>query len=337
MALSLGLLLFVALPAAALAWLAAAFYLEHRRDRIPILLYHRLVRKADVDAGRVADDERIWVSYDTRFAEQMDHLRDAGYTTLDFDDYVAVRSGTAAFPRRPVMVTFDDGYASNHALAFPTLRRNGQKATIFVALEPDEHTRRQVEGVDGFLDAAQLRELSDHGVSIQSHSLTHPILTELPPEGVRFELEESRRRLEAITGRPVRHLAIPRAGYSRAIRLQARELGYATVCCNNKGSATGLSDPLALPRIVIDRDMGREEFARCLQPIPATVLRIVGGLKRIPERVGGARFARRVRDVLYRGPLHALFTTRNLKRAVALLAALYLCGGLVFAYRLLAT
>jgi len=331
----LGFVLFVALPAALAAWLLSSAWIEHRRDRIPILLYHRLIRKADADAGRVRDDERIWVAYDVVFAAQMRWLRDAGYETLDFDDYLEIRAGRRPQPARSVLVTFDDGYESNYTLAFPALREHGQKATIFVALEPDEHTRRQVEGVDGFLTAAQMREMAEHGISIQSHSLTHPILTELPPEGVRFELAESKRRLEAVTGRPVRHLAIPRAGYSRAIREEARRQGYATVCCNNKGSATGLSDPLALPRIVIDRDMDVADFARALSPRSATMLRIVGNVKRIPERLGGARFSRDVRDVLYHGPLSGVFTTRNLKRAVAVLALAYLCGAALFAWRVL--
>lgn len=333
MAEALGILAFVVLPALGAGWLAVAWYLEHRRDRIPILLYHRLIRKADADAGTVPDDERIWVSYDTVFAEQMNFLRDAGYTTLDFDDYLAIRSGERPMPDRPVVVTFDDGYESNYTLAFPALRANRQKATIFVALEPDAHTREQVAGVDGFLSDAQMRELAAGGVSIQSHSLTHPILTELAPDEVRFELSESKRRLEAITGRPVRHLAIPRAGYSRAIRREAREQGYVTVCCNNKGSSTGLSNRLALPRIVIDRDMGRREFAQALAPRAGFVLRVVGNVKRIPERLGGARFARRVRDLLYEGPLRPLFTTRNLKRGVAVAAAGYVLGGLWFALR----
>ena len=333
---TLGILLFVVLPLAGVAWLAFAVYLERRADRVPILLYHRLIRRSDAAAGTVRDDERVWVAYDTEFAAQMDYLRDAGFTTLDFDEYLAARRGTVPLPPKPVIVTFDDGYESNYTLAFPTLRRNGQKATIFAALEPDEHTRRQVEGIDGFLSAAQMRELAANGVDIQSHSLTHCILTELPEAGVRYELEESRRRIEAITGRPVRHLAIPRAGYSRAVRTVARDVGYATVCCNNKGTASGLSALLALPRIVIDRDVTRDDFARCLEPRTATMLRIVGNLKRIPERLGGARFARRVRDVLYRGPAAALFTTRNLKRAVAVLGTAYVCAGLLFAWRLLA-
>ncbi len=333
----MGALGFLALAAAGvvLAWLAVAFYLEHRSDRIPILLYHRLIRKADADAGRVADHEPVWASYDTRFAAQMDRLRAEGWTTLDFDDYVRIRAGTMQRPPRAVLVTFDDGYLSNYTLAYPALRRNGQKATIFVALEPDAETRALIEGIDGFLAPEQLKEMSENGISIQSHSLTHPILTELPPEAVAHELSESRRRLEAITGRPVRHLAIPRAGYSRSIRAQARAEGYETVCCNNKGTATGLSDPLALPRIVIDREMGADDVLAALTPRSGFLLRIVGNLKRIPERVGGVRFAQWVRGILYHGPLRALFTTRSLRLSVTAALVLCLAGGLALLLRML--
>lgn len=330
-----GFIVFGALPAALVAWLLFAVYLEHRGDRVPILLYHRLIRHADAVAGRVRDDEPIWAVHDTTFAEHMGHLRDAGYTTLDFDAYLRIRRGEEPLPRNPVIVTFDDGYESNYTLAFPVLRANRQKATIYVALEPDQETRDLVAGIDGFLSPDQMREMVEHGIDVQSHSLTHCILTELPDDRVRFELEESRKRLEAITGRPVRHLAIPRAGYSRRVRRVAEGLRYETVCCNNKGTATALSDPLALPRIVIDRDMTREDFARALLASSGTMLRIVGNLKRIPERIGGARFAMAVRDRLYHGPLGPLFRTRNLMRLVALGGALYAAGAVWFAWRVL--
>ncbi len=334
MVLAAGFLFFVAVPGALAAWLCFAIYLEHRRDRVPILLYHRLIRHDDAIAGRVRDDEPIWVVHDTTFVAHMAYLRDAGFTTLDFDDYLRIRRGDEPLPAKPVIVTFDDGYESNYTLAFSTLRANGQRATIYVAPEPDEHTRSAVEGVDGFLSAEQMREMVQHGIDIQSHSLTHCILNECSDDVVRFELEESRKRLEEITGRSVRHLAIPRAGYSRRVRRIAAELRYETVCCNNKGSATALSDVLALPRIVIDRDMGSEDLERALGPRGSAMLRIVGDLKRIPERIGGARFALGVRDLLYGGPFGPLFQTRNLRRLVVFGGALYAAATLSFLWRL---
>lgn len=331
-----GIVLFVVLPGALLLILLWLVWLEHRRDRIPILLYHRLVAKAAVDAGEVPDDEMIWVSYDTTFAEQMNHLQRSDYTTLNMDDYLRIRSGEQPMPPKPVVITFDDGYLSNYTLAYPALRANGQKATIFVAPEPDEHTRNIVAGVDGFLNDEQMREMSDNGVSIQSHTLTHCILTELDDDAIRYELTESRTRLQSVTGKAVEHIAIPRAGEDRRVRRLVSEAGYKTSCGNRKGTSTGLSDLLGLPRIVIERDMGVGSFARALTPRGALMLRIVGGLKRLPVRLFGSSTAARIRRVLYHSPLGPLFETRRLKVILAAVALLYFATSAWFVWWLLA-
>jgi peptidoglycan/xylan/chitin deacetylase (PgdA/CDA1 family) len=331
----IGIVIFWVCPLAIAAALLRCVYLEHRKDRVPILLYHRLISKEAAERGEVADDEMIWVCYDTEFAKQMNYLHDAGYTTLDLDDYIEIRRNDKDRPNKPVIVTFDDGYLSNYTLAYPAIRKNTQKAVIFVAPEPDDYTRNIVEGMDGFLSNDQMRELSTNGVSIQSHTLTHCVLNELDDKTARHELTESRKRLSEITGRSVDHIAIPRAGYSRRIRKLVREAGYQTACGNMKGTANQTSDSLALPRIVIERDMTVEDFARCLTPRGSTALRIIGNIKRIPERLGGSAFAGRVRRVLYGSPLRPLFETRNLKRIVAVFGALYLIGSGLFLWQLI--
>ncbi|MBN2445612.1 MAG: polysaccharide deacetylase family protein [Phycisphaerae bacterium] len=331
----IGIVTFLVIPAIVAVGVLRCVVLEYRRDRIPILLYHRLISKAAVERGEVPDDEMIWVCYDTEFAKQMAYLQREGYTTLDFDDYVQIRSGQMPMPPRPVLVTFDDGYLSNYTMGFPILKKFGQKVTVFVAPEPDDHTSRQIEGIDGFVTPEQLREMSENRVSIQSHTLTHRILTELDDDTVRYELEESRRRLTQSTDRPVNHIAIPRAGYSRRIKRLVKEAGYLTACCNNKGSTNGRSEPLALPRIVVERDMSVEDFARLLTPRTSAAIRIVGNTKRIPEHIGGARFARRVRDVLYIKPLRPVFRTSNLKKLMALLGVLYLAAAVWFTWSLI--
>lgn len=331
----LGILIFGFIPLSIAGWLLACVLLEYRRDRIPILLYHRLISQADAERGLVRDTEMIYVAYDRRFREQMDWLKANGYTTIDLDEYCAIRNGSLPMPNKAVLITFDDGYSSNYRYAFPELKRNGQKAIIFVAPEPDEHTRSLVEGIDGFLNREQIREMVAHGISIQSHTLTHCVLAELPEELVRYELEESRRRIEEMSGRPVEHIAIPRAGYSRRVLKLVRRAGYKTACCNGKGSSHGLSAPLALPRIVIERDMTLSDFARCLTPKGSLSLRIIGGIKRIPERLGGARMATRLRYGLYKSFLGSLFKTHNLKRALAAASVAYAAGTFAFWYSIL--
>lgn len=329
----IGLVLFVFVPALLLLEVARCVYLELRRDRVPILLYHRLIARREVESGRIPDREPIYAAYDDVFAGQMEHLQQAGYETLSLDDFRALRQGRRAASGRPgVVITFDDGYESNHRLAFPALRRFGQKATIFVAPFPDQETRDNVAGIDGFLSAQQMRELDAGGVAIESHTLTHCILSELPDERARHELVESKRHLAEILGRPVRHIAIPRSGYSRRIRRLCEEAGYETVCCNNKGSSNGWSDLMALPRIVIERDMSVADFAAALRPKSAILLRLIGNLKRLPERLLGGRAATAFRYWLYRGPLGGLFITRRLKWVVLLGALGYLGLSVLFFY-----
>jgi peptidoglycan/xylan/chitin deacetylase (PgdA/CDA1 family) len=329
-ALWLGILLFLVLPVLLVVWLLSCVIREYREDRVPILVYHRLIRRTAAREGSVGDEEMIWVSYDDSFAGQMAYLKESGYRTLDLDEYARIRAGKALLPPKPVIITFDDGYQSNYELAYPELRENGLCATIFVAPEPDAESRKLIEGIDGFLSDAQMREMNANGISIQSHGLTHCILTELDDDGVRWELTASKRRLEEITGRKVNHLAIPRAGYSRSIRRLAKEAGYQTVCANNKGSASGLSSLMALPRIVVERDMTIEEFRDCLAPRAAVMLRILGGLKRIPERIGGARFAQKVRGFLYQPRLRGLFRTSTLKKIVMVGALIYALAAVGF-------
>lgn len=331
---ALGIILFWLLPAAGTGWVLHVLWTEYRRDRIPILLYHRLLSKEAADRGEVRDDEIIFASYDVSFASQMKYLHEAGYTTLDFDDYVAIRCGESPRPEKPVIITLDDGYLSSYRYAFPVLKQYGQKATVFVALEPGEYTRRIVEGVDAFLTHDQIREMSVSGISIQSHTLTHCVLTELADDAARRELGESRSKLSDLTGLPVEHIAIPRAGYSQRIKRLVREAGYKTACCNRKGAATGASDPLALPRIVIERDMDLRSFARSLTSATSAMLRIVGTVKGVPALLGGARFARAIRSALYRGPLLRLFQTRILKLALLAIAICYALGGALFTWRL---
>ncbi len=325
-----GYIAFVLIPALLVFEVLRCLYLELRRDRIPILLYHRLISRQAVLEGRVPDNEPIYASYDDVFASQSQYLKDAGYTTLNFDDFLAIRAGRMPLPQRSVIITLDDGYESNFLYAYPALKRHGQKATIFVAPEPNEYTLGIVHGIDRFLSPEQMRELDANGVSIESHTLTHCVLSDLSDEKARYELEESRRRLSEILCRPVRHIAIPRAGYSRRIERLVRECGYQTACCNNKGSSTGLSDPWALPRIVIERDMSLADFQRLLRPRAALLLRLVGNFKRIPERLFGPHGADAFRKWLLRSPLGPLLVTRRLKRALAVVALLYLAAGVIF-------
>jgi peptidoglycan/xylan/chitin deacetylase (PgdA/CDA1 family) len=124
--------------------------------------------------------------------------------------------------RSGVIVTFDDGHQSNHRVAWPALAAVGGRADFFV-------NPAQV-GTAGFTTWAELREMADAGLSIQSHGLDHGhYLTELSPGRLREELRQARLEIENRTGRPVTLLAPPGGRCPVALEQIAREVGYTHV------------------------------------------------------------------------------------------------------------
>src|SRR5438132_6015546 len=92
--------------------------------KLPILLYHKI--------DRIPPGARYPRSYVTpeRFDAQLALLRRCGYESVSFADYLAYRRGAARLPRRPVIITFDDGHRCNRDVALPLLPPHGVPATI---------------------------------------------------------------------------------------------------------------------------------------------------------------------------------------------------------------
>ena len=66
------------------------------------------------------------------FELHMRYLRKRGFTAIHADAFSGILSGKCAAPRKPVMITFDDGWLDNWVFAFPVLKRYGIKAAIFL-------------------------------------------------------------------------------------------------------------------------------------------------------------------------------------------------------------
>ncbi len=123
------------------------------RVDVPILLYHGL-----------AEHPRSLSMPLDRFVSQMEALAAAGFTTITVSDLDAMRSGAAPFPRKPVLVTFDDARADSFQLADPVLARLNMKATMFVP------TVRIADESAFNADWTRLRELRSTGRwDFQSH------------------------------------------------------------------------------------------------------------------------------------------------------------------------
>jgi len=194
---------------------------------IPTLMYHKV---GDYPKG--SQLQKLWVTA-ADFRRQMDYLKSRGYTTLHFQDLADIEDGKAPCPDKPVLVTFDDGYANNHELAYPILKELGLKGNIFLVYETLESHNAwhnpDTEPWIRMLSWPNIEEMARSGViEFGSHTMRHRVLPEIPLEEARWEMFESKKRLEEKIGRPMIGFAYPygAGAYVPAVRELARAAGY---------------------------------------------------------------------------------------------------------------
>ena len=178
-------------------------------------------------------------------------------------------------PRRALVVTFDDAYTSILAAGSPVLERLGVPATVFVPTDAASESGQMAwselaQWVGGehehelrCMAWEQLRELSEHGWEIGSHTCSHPHLTEIGEERVASELRASRAACEEELQRPCETLAYPFGSYDAKVMELAVAAGYRAAVTLDERIAAPLRGrgPLEVPREAIYRATGWPIFA----------------------------------------------------------------------------
>lgn len=220
-----------------------------RRMAVPILMYH-VISKAPPG---VANGE-LWVDKDV-FADEMRALRAAGYTAITLQQaWDGWRHG-GPLPRKPVVLTFDDGYLSHYTHAKPVLRKLGWPGVLYL-------TTKSIG--PGGLTVKQIRGLIKAGWEIDSHTLTHPDLTALDDAALARELGGSRKELQDRFGVPVRFFAYPAGRNDARVREATRAAGYLAATTVEEGVARGADDPFALKRVRVNATDTAESLLRRL-------------------------------------------------------------------------
>lgn len=177
------------------------------------------------------------------FEAQMKHLRDNGYTAIDLTTYVAIMKGETDGPAKPVVITFDDNQPNQYDVALPILEKYGMTATFYMI------TNRI--GVAGSLTKEQILDMQARGMDIESHTVSHRVLTALPNAEIDREFAESKKALEDLLGRPVLHVAYPGTSHNQNVRDRAKAAGYETATIMDPRTATEKDDFYKLPRIMM--------------------------------------------------------------------------------------
>lgn len=250
------------LAAAAAAFSARWNWWRPRVSGLVVLMYHHL------GTPPATRHSKLWVRVED-FRLQMRRLLDGGWTPLLISELAEALDGKRPLPDRPALVTFDDGTADNFELAFPVLVEMGVKANIFVVCEGiDSYTRWENPAEKPWqrmLSWQQIETMRDSGlVEFGSHSMRHPDLSAIPLEEARWEIEESKRRLESRLKTPVIGFAYPfgAGAHCPQLREAVQKAGYRFDFSIRQGiSAIPKSfSGGALKRLLMRRDDTRLDF-----------------------------------------------------------------------------
>ena len=211
---------------------------------IPVLCYH------DVTPNNPNNNELL--VNPNKFKEQLQYLKDNNYTPITLDELYSYLRENKPLPKKPVVITLDDGYKGNYEYAYPLLKEFNFPATIFVI--------SNYVGAKDYMTNEELKEMSDNGIEIESHTFKHDDLSTLD-ENKQFEtFKSSKEALEKITGKPVDYVAYPFGRYNEETRVAAKKAGYKLGFNLNGNFADRKDNDFNIDRVYVSNNDSLEKF-----------------------------------------------------------------------------
>lgn len=195
------------------------------RRPVPILVFHRVA--------------------EAPFARQMEALAGAGYQPVTLGHAWRAWHGRGTLPRRPVVLSFDDGYAGQASVAAPGLRRRGWRGVLNLQVGR--------LGARGGLRPGQVRQMLADGWELGAHTLTHPDLTTVGPATLEREVAGSRDAIARRFGVRPRFFCYPFGRHDATVERAVEAAGFAGATTTRRAVARPGGDPYALPRISVGR------------------------------------------------------------------------------------
>lgn len=225
--------------------------------KIAVLEYH-VIRDINSEQKSVYDD--VTVTTDA-FFYQMEYLANNGYTTLTFQDLEYHLSNNIPLPKKPVVITFDDGHVTVLNNAQSTLKKFNQKAVVFVVTDYINQS--------GYLSDDSITQLIRAGnIEIGSHTMKKVRLADVPREEMERDLRLSKEALEKKFPIKVISFSYPFANFSDGVASYSKLAGYKYgVLSDEKIAVFPFENPVKVSRIRITKEMSQNDFVRLLEPL----------------------------------------------------------------------
>jgi peptidoglycan/xylan/chitin deacetylase (PgdA/CDA1 family) len=232
---------------------------------IPVLTYHRIIPKTT----------SIYDFTPQTLETHFKLFKSLGYQPISAAQFIAYQQQPELFPKKPMVLTFDDGNKSHYTWVFPLLKKYGFQATFFVY----PNAIKDVSPV--CLTWNELKEMSDAGFDIESHSMSHPFLTRSKiPDGndthpldaylkwLNNELFCSKALLEYHLAKKVTLLAYPYGWFDNTVESVAVQAGYQGIFTVNWGQNSPSDNPLRIKRRVMEDTMSLDDINRYITAKP---------------------------------------------------------------------
>ncbi|MBD1227151.1 polysaccharide deacetylase family protein [Xenorhabdus griffiniae] len=237
---------------------------------IPLLTYHHILK----DVKRFLHSSTTTSL--TAFREQMAYLKRAGYITISLYELEGYLNGSINLPAKVVGLTFDDGLKSVYRYAYPILKENGQKATLFIiSSRIKRHPQKWEPDTLQFLSLPELYAMQDV-FDFQSH--THflhrfskknqqPILLSRSYHNILYDFKRSKRVLSQLNPH-VFYLSYPFGRYNLKAMKAAKQAGFHLAVTTVKGKVKLGDNPFSLKRLYILRTDPIEKMAKMIANKP---------------------------------------------------------------------
>jgi peptidoglycan/xylan/chitin deacetylase (PgdA/CDA1 family) len=224
--------------------------------RVPILMYHkveRLNRRSTVQGHYVSPK---------LFKRQMAVLSAMGFTAIPLSSLY--KTGVK-LPRKPIVITFDDGYVNFLTNALPVLKNYRFVATVFLVANQvggtNEWDTKEGDVEEPLMDLSQILRAKEAGIEFGSHTLDHADLPAVSSEEAWHQIEGSKKKLEEILSCEVDAFCYPYGRKTPDICEMVKRAGYRVACSTEKGLNTEYTNHFALRRINVRRDTSVPVFA----------------------------------------------------------------------------